>query len=96
MSYHEAEGKLVYRDECYYLVNPPAENQCQRTVAFRVSEYHIDLWLAGYGSCADHLDYLLDYIKRNHNHASVRVVGDDRPGMSIKEVQEFLRLGRFG
>jgi len=66
-----------YGEPCYYLVDPDnrPDLQCQHKVAFRVSEYYVDEWVWGYWSCADHVDYLLNWFARNGNYGRVKAIG---------------------
>ena len=54
---------------CYY-VNP----NCSAEPSYIINEFHIDVWVTAYTSCSDHIDYLLNYIRRNNNYAKVTPV----------------------
>lgn len=60
-----------FDENCYY-INPDCPNKATQGV----NRFHIDVWLEGYGSCDDHVAYLLEWFKRNGDYGVVKQYGD--------------------
>lgn len=45
---------------------------CPKQAIHYIHEFHIDVWLAVYPMCDDHVDYIKAYIKSAHNRWALR------------------------